>query len=85
MTWSDDLNQCLHANDVLQVFLLVASCVGLALADFVGLDPEQLARVGRQEDDGAVQVNINYRLIFSSRLQLYLLLDWSAKLKGLIC
>ena len=49
---------------MLQVFLLLASCVGLALADFVGLDPEQLARVGRQEDDGAVQVNINYRLIF---------------------
>ena len=31
--------------------------LGLGSADFVGLDAEQLARAGRQ-DDGAIQVNI---------------------------
>ena len=41
---------------MLQAFLLVSVCAGLAVADFVGLDPEQLARAGRQQEDGAVQV-----------------------------
>ena len=41
---------------MLQAFLVVSVCLGLAQADFVGLDPEQLARVGRQQEDGAVQV-----------------------------
>merc|ERR1712209_127579 len=52
--------ETINAADKMKVFLLVASCVGLTLADFVGLDPEQLARVGRQEDDGAVQGGIDF-------------------------
>ena len=35
--------------------------LGLSAADFVGLDAEQLARAGRQ-DDGAIQVKILQRI-----------------------
>ena len=38
-----------------QVFILAAA-LSTVCADFVGLSAEQLARAGRQEDDGAVQV-----------------------------
>ena len=36
----------------------VTAVFGLASADFVGLNAQQLARVGRQQDDGAVQVEV---------------------------
>ena len=40
-----------------KAFVVVVTAVfGLTSADFVGLDAQQLARVGRQQDDGAVQV-----------------------------
>merc|ERR1712012_108497 len=52
--------ETINAADKMKVYLRVASCVGLASADFVGLDPEQLARVGRQEDDGAVPGGIDF-------------------------
>merc|ERR1712012_1089378 len=52
--------ETINAADKMKVFLLVASCVGLTLADFVGLNAQQLARVGRQQDDGAVQGGIDF-------------------------
>lgn len=35
--------------------MVLAVCVAAVAADFVGLNPEQLARVGRQQEE-AVQV-----------------------------
>jgi len=40
--------------------VVVTAVFGLASADFVGLNAQQLARVGRQQDDGAVQGGIDF-------------------------
>jgi len=40
--------------------VVVTTVFGLTSADFVGLDAQQLARVGRQQDDGAVQGGIDF-------------------------
>ena len=37
--------------------MVLAVCVAAVAADFVGLNPEQLARVGRQQEE-AVQVRV---------------------------
>jgi len=45
----------------MKAFVVVVTAVfGLASADFVGLNAQQLARVGRQQDDGAVQGGIDF-------------------------
>jgi len=45
----------------MKAFVVVVTTVfGLTSADFVGLDAQQLARVGRQQDDGAVQGGIDF-------------------------
>jgi len=45
----------------MKAFVVVVTAVfGLTSADFVGLDAQQLARVGRQQDDGAVQGGIDF-------------------------
>jgi len=47
--------------DKMKAFVVVVTAVfGLTSADFVGLDAQQLARVGRQQDDGAVQGGIDF-------------------------
>jgi len=40
--------------------VVLTTVFGLTSADFVGLDAQQLARVGRQQDDGAVQGGIDF-------------------------
>ena len=48
----------------LQAFQLSVAvfCVAAVAGDFVGLSAEQLARAGRQSDDGAVQVRSEIRM-----------------------
>ena len=43
--------------------MVLAVCVAAVAADFVGLNPEQLARVGRQQEE-AVQVRVRTWNIF---------------------
>ena len=49
----------------------VTAVFGLASADFVGLNAQQLARVGRQQDDGAVQVIVKQNLTVPLLMMLF--------------